>query len=298
MASSAAPACDVLVIAADVAGLLAAIDCARIGLRVDVRLTPDPSSATVFTNRDGVIAAACEELSVPYELSAPVEGEYVLAGIPGNPFSTYVRSRGGWGGAWRVYLDRVKPVLTIGNETNFGRLVRQRLGDRMAELLVQPAITELYQREIDDLLVDQIAPGLAQAMTRGGSLTTGVLEMVAADPRVAQTITPVGGVDALREAALTSLRYWGATVSETTGSKLEKGLGALVASANAVLCDPRLVELPAKVAAGRVAFVGITREYPGLESAIPASRDAAAGIRRVLLSDPENPPIGPVEFDH
>lgn len=298
MASSTAPACDVLVIAADVAGLLAAIDCARIGLRVDVRLTPNPSLVSVFSNRDGVIAAACDELQVAYEVSAPVEGEYVLAGIPGNPFSTYVRSRVGWGGAWRVYLDRIKPVLTIGNETNFGRLVRQRLGDKIAEALVQPAVTELYQRNIDELLVDQVAPGLAQAMTRGGSLTTGVLELVAADPRVVQTITPTGGADALREAALQSLTYWGATVTETTSSKLEKGLGKLVATANAVLCDPRLVELPAKVAAERVAFVGVTEENPGLESAISASRDAAARIRRVLLSDPENPPIGPVEFAH
>lgn len=298
MASSTAPACDVLVIAADAAGLLAAIDCARIGLRVDVRLTPNPSTVSVFSNRDGVVAAACDELQVAYEVSALVEGEYVLAGIPGNPFSTYVRSRVGWGGAWRVYRDRIKPVLTIGNETSFGRLVRQRLGDSMAEALVQPAVTELYQRNIDELLVDQVAPGLAQAMTRGGSLTTGVLELVAADPRVAQTITLPGGADALREAALQSLSYWGATVTETTSSKLEKGLGKLVASANAVLCDPRLVELPTKVAAERVAFVGVTAENPGLESAIPASRDAAAGIRRVLLSDPENPPIGPVEFAH
>lgn len=298
MASSTAPACDVLVIAADAAGLLAAIDCARIGLRVDVRITPNPSTVSVFSNRDGVVAAACDELQVAYEASAPVEGEYVLAGIPGNPFSTYVRSRVGWGGAWRIYLDRIKPVLTIGNETNFGRLVRQRLGDKMAEALVQPAVTELYQRNIDELLVDQVAPGLAQAMTRGGSLTTGVLELVAADPRVAQTVTPNGGADALREAALQTLKYWGATVTETTSSKLEKGLGKLIASANAVLCDPRLVELPAKVATERVAFVGVTAENPGLESAIPASRDAAAGIRRVLLSDPENPPIGPVEFAH
>lgn len=298
MASSTAPACDVLVIAADVAGLLAAIDCARIGLRVDVRLTPDPSTVLVFSNRDGVLAAACDELQVPFELSVPAEGEYVLAGIPGNPFSTYVRSRVGWRGAWRVYLDRVKPVLTIGNETNFGRLVRQRFGDDMAERLVQPAITEMYQSNIDELLVDQVAPGLAQAMTRGGSLTTGVLELVAADPRVVQTIAPTGGAAALREAALKSLAYWGATVTETTSSKLEKGLGKLVSTANAVLCDPRLAALPAKIDPERVAFVGVNAENPGLESAIPASRAAATGIRRVLLSDPENPPIGPVEFAH
>lgn len=298
MVSSTAPACDVLVIAADVAGLLAAIDCARIGLRVDVQLTPDPMTVSVFSNREGIVAATCEELQVPFDVSAPVEGEYVLAGIPGNPFSNYVLARVGWGGAWRVYLDRLTPVLTIGNETNFGRLVRQRLGEKMAEALVQPAVTELYQRGIDDLLVDQVAPGLAQAMTRGGSLTTGVLELVAADPRVVQTVTPTGGAAALREAALISLKYWGATVTETTSSKLEKGIGKLVARASAVLCDPRLVALPATLDAQRVAFVGVTEETPGLESAIPASRRAAMGIRRVLLSDPDNPPIGPVEFAH
>lgn len=298
MASSTAPACDVLVIAADVAGLLAAIDCARIGLRVDVQLSPDPSTVSVFSNRDGVVASACNELQVAYEVSAPTEGEYVVAGIPGNPFSTYVRSRMGWGGAWRIYLDRLKPVLTIGNESNFGRLVRQRLGEKMAEQLVQPAVAEFYQRNIDELLVDQVAPGLAQAMTRGGSLTTGVLELVAADPRVAQTVTPNGGADALRDAALTALSYWGATITETTSSKLDKSIGKLVARASTVLCDPRLVALPAKLDGQRVGFVGVTNENPGLESAIPASREVAAGIRRLLLSDPENPPIGPVEFAH
>lgn len=298
MASSPAPACDVLVVASDAAGLLAAIDCARIGLRVDVQLVEDSSAATVFTHRDGIIAAVCNELNVAYELSAPADGEYVIAGVPGNPFSQYVRDRVGWSGAWRVYRDRIKPVLTIGNETNFGRLVRQRLGDNMAVRLVQPAITALYARGIDELEVDQVAPGLAQAMTRGGSLTTGVLELVAADVRSAQTIAPEGGVHALREAALASLNYWGATITETTSAKLEKSIGKLAARASSILCDPRLVALPAKTDAQRVAFVGITEETPGLESAIPASRTAASGIRRLLLSDPENPPIGPVDFDH
>ena len=298
MASNAAPACDVLVIAADVAGLLAAIDCARIGLRVDVHIVDDSSPVTAFTHRGGIIAAACDELKVGYDLSHPAEGEFVIAGIPGNPFSLYVRDRVGWSGAWRVYLDRLQPVLTIGNETNFGRLVRRRLGDKMAEQLVQPAITAMYNRDLDDLEVDQVAPGLAQAMTRGGSLTTGVLELVASDARSAQLISPAGGAAALRDAAVSSLRYWGATITETTSSKLGKSIGKLAASANSILCDPRLVELPAKVAVERLAFVGITLENPGLESAIPASRDAAAGIRRMLLSDPENPPIGPVEFDH
>lgn len=296
--TAAAPACDVLVIAADLAALLAAIDCARIGLRVDVRLTPDPLPVLALSNREGVVAAACEELGVPFDVVEPAAGEYVVAGIPGNPFSHYVRDRVGWRGAWRVYADRLKPVFTIGNETNFGRLVRQRLGTQIAENLVQPTISAMYQRDMDELSVDSVAPGLAQAMTRGGSLTTGVLELVAADPRVAQTVAPHGGTAALRAAALNSLDYWGAAVTETTSAQLERQLAKLVGTANAVLCDPRLATLPAYINPERVGIVGVTAEHPGLETAIPASRAAAATIRRVVLSDPDNPPIGPVEFDH
>lgn len=291
-------ACDVLVVASDVAGLLSAIDCARIGLRVEVFLIDEPTPVTVYSHRGGIVAAALDELGVSYQVTLPARGEEVVAGIPANPFSTYVRSRVGWGGAWRVYRDRVKPVLTIGNETHFGKLVRNRLGDTVAESLVQPAVTELYQRSIDELAVDQVAPGLAQAMTRGGSLTTGVLELIAADARVAQTLTVTGGANALREAALAKLAYWGATVHHTTSAKLEKQIGSLVKIAGAVLCNPRLVTLPAKLSADHVAFVGVTEDNPGLDSAIPASRDAAAGIRRVLLSNPGKPPIGPVDLEH
>lgn len=298
MATPEPAACDVLVVASDVAGLLSAIDCARIGLRVEVFLIDEPASVRVYSHRGGIVAAACDELGVSYQLSIPARGEEVVAGIPANPFSSYVRSRVGWRGAWRVYRDRVKPVLTIGNETHFGKLVRNRLGDTVAENLVQPVITELYQRSIDELAVDQVAPGLAQAMTRGGSLTTGVLELIAADARVAQTLTVTAGADALQDASLAKLAYWGAPVHHTTSAKLEKQITSLVKFAGAVLCNPRLVTLPAKLAADRVAFVGLTEDNPGLETAIPASREAAASIRRLLLSDPEKPPIGPVDLEH
>ncbi len=55
--------------------------------------------------------------------------------IPGTSPSARII---GWGGAWRAFLDRVRPPLTIGKERSLGRLVRTRMGDAVLERLVAP----------------------------------------------------------------------------------------------------------------------------------------------------------------
>lgn len=313
MGSAFAPSCDVLVIGSDIAALLAGIDCARIGLTVHAWVMDEPGAPTEFTNTGGVVADALTGLHVPFEVLTPAPGEEVVAGIPSNPFSPAVREALGWRGAWKIYFDRVKPVLSIGVETNLGTLVRTRLGVEALNKLVDPNLLSRYGRRADDLAVDQVAFGLGQAMTRGGSLTTGVLELVAADARVAQTLTLPGGSASAMEAAIAQLEYFAATVHRVSAVELslvadQRG-GQLISAtgsagdekvsslATALLCDPSLVELPEGIEINQVGFVGTTDECPGLETALPASREVSTGIRRALLSDPAKPPIGPTSFE-
>ena len=65
----------------------------------------------------------------------------------------------------------------------------------------------------------------------------------------------------------------------------------------AVLVDPDVVAVPDHADLDRVGFVGYTAITPGLESAGKASIAAAIHVRRTILSDPENPPIGPSGFE-
>jgi hypothetical protein len=294
-AEPAQPSADVLVIGSDIAALLAGIDCARIGLRVEAWVLTDESAAREFTHRGGIVAHALSELSVPFEILVPHVGDESVAGIPANPFSPAVRTALGWGGAWRVYRDRITPVLTIGSEPNLGQLVRRRLGERALSEVVNPFLQARYGRDADDLAVDQVAPGLSQAITRGGSLTTGVLELISADAREAQTVRLTGGSASAIDAAIAQLQYFGAAVHRVT----ETDIAALplASRATALLCDPGAADLPEGLDPTLVGFVGITDDNPGLESAIPASREVSRGIRRAVLSDPARPPIGPVTFE-
>lgn len=296
-AAKAANRCDVLAIGSDLAVFAAALDCARIGLKVDVWIpkADENQGPANFSHRGGVVAELLDQLGVSYDIVIPAPGEEEICGIPGNPFSLRVRKALGWGGAWRVYLDRIKPVLTIGTEPNLGKLVRTRMGDAALEKLVNPVVLERYGLPADELNVDAVAQGLSQAMTRGGSLSNGVLELLAEDPRVAQRVVVPGGTEAITAAATSKLEYFAATVTRVTDPT--KKLATGYKKAGVVLADFGDVELPEGIDTERVAEVGISSENPGLERAIPASQHAALSMRRVLLSDPEKPPVGTLSFE-
>lgn len=296
-AAKTANRCDVLAIGSDLAVFAAALDCARIGLKVDVWIpqADENQGPANFSHRGGVVAGLLDELGVPYDIVIPAPGEEEVCGIPGNPFSLRVRKALGWGGAWRVYLDRIKPVLTIGAEPNLGKLVRTRMGEAALEKLVNPVLLERYGLSADELTVDSVAQGLSQGMTRGGSLSNGVLELIAEDARIAQRVVVPGGVEAITSAAVAKLEYFAATITRV--SDPTKKLANGYKKAGVVLADFGEVELPEGIDTERVAEVGISSENPGLERAIPASQHAALGMRRVLLSDPEKPPVGTLSFE-
>jgi oxygen-dependent protoporphyrinogen oxidase len=199
----------VVVIGGGIAGLVAAWECAKLGMAVTLVEASDrvggvvgkaevaglelETGATCFSTRDGVVRRLIEEVDpdavivrpgndgewiagLPRGGAAPLPLENVL-GIPANPWDESVRKVIGWGGAWRAYLDRLRPPLTIGSQRSLGRLVRGRMGTRVHDRLVAPLSVDRFGLAPDDVDVEIAAPGLNPALTRTGSLGAAVAEL-------------------------------------------------------------------------------------------------------------------------
>ncbi|UWF77384.1 protoporphyrinogen/coproporphyrinogen oxidase [Microbacterium neungamense] len=196
----------VVVIGGGIGGLVAARECAKVGMPVTVleaeeRLGGAVRSATLdglvvdagaesFATRGGHVRRLVEELGLGEAIVSPEGGGAWLTGIPdaadaplpvggmlgilANPFADDVRRIIGWRGAWRAYLDRLRPPLTIGHEHSLGRLVRSRMGARVLDRLVAPVTAGVYSAHPDDVDVDVAIPGLNAALTRVGSLSGAV----------------------------------------------------------------------------------------------------------------------------
>ncbi|WP_370514033.1 FAD-dependent oxidoreductase [Cellulomonas sp. JZ18] len=198
-ASDLAPAWDVVVVGAGVAGLVAARDLVRAGLRVvlvDGRDAPGgavrghdvaglrlDAGAESFATRGGAVAALLGELGLGDDVVTPEpRGAWVhltsgdgplphtgLLGVPAHPLAADVRRTLGAAGAARAALDLVLPAGVGARATTFGALVRARMGDAVADRLVHPVVGGVHAADPDDLATDTVAPGLtaARAAARG-----------------------------------------------------------------------------------------------------------------------------------
>lgn len=217
----------VVVVGAGVSGLVAAREMARLGIRVTVLEAAGVAGGAIrsgevagirldlgaesFATRGGHVQTLVDELGlsgdvvepdhsaggawvagVPGVGSAPLPKGGIL-GIPSNPFAEDVRRVIGWGGAWRAYLDRVRPNLRIGHATSLGQLVRSRMGAKVLDRLVAPVTSGVYSASADDIDPAIAAPGLNVALTRTGSLAGAVLEL-----QEQRKAAPGGAVKGLR----------------------------------------------------------------------------------------------------
>ncbi|MFG6444905.1 protoporphyrinogen/coproporphyrinogen oxidase [Microbacterium sp. P07] len=214
----------VVVVGGGMAGLTAALEFAKVGLRVTLLeagerfggvlrsaevggLTLDVGAES-YATRGGVVRALVDELGLgdavvtpnpagawvaglPGGLAAPLPQGGVL-GIPDNPWSPEVRRIIGNRGVWRAFVDRIRPPLTIGHERSLGALVRSRMGARVLDRLVAPVTGGVYSARPDDIDVDLAVPGLNAALTRVGSLSGAVAEL-----RAGRTVAPGGAVEGL-----------------------------------------------------------------------------------------------------
>lgn len=202
-----AAALRVAVVGGGVSGLVAARECAALGMQVTVFEAGSTLGGAVrrgeaagvqfdagaesFATRGGHVQALIGELGLADAVVDPVpQGAWVVGlpdapgaaplpkdsilGIPSNPFAEDVRAVIGWRGVWRAYLDRLRPNLTIGHEHSLGRLVRRRMGDAVVDQLVAPVVAGVYSAHVDDVDVEVAAPGLNAALTRVGSLASAV----------------------------------------------------------------------------------------------------------------------------
>ncbi|WP_438856215.1 protoporphyrinogen oxidase [Agromyces sp. M3QZ16-3] len=250
MTDAAAPldhrSTDVVVLGGGVAGLVAALQCARLGLGVVVleqserpggcvgRIEVDglalDAGAESFATRNDSVSTLVERLGLADAVESPnPAGAWLVwgdrsgrraarlprtgvLGIPANPLGEDVRAIIGWGGAWRAWRDRITPILKIGRAERLGPLVRQRMGDAVLDRLVTPISAGVYSTDPDDLDVDVVAPGLNEAMTRAGSLSGGVGQLIEARRAGSAVLGLRGGMHTLVDALANELARFGAEV--------------------------------------------------------------------------------------
>lgn len=201
----------IIVIGGGIGGLVAARECAKVGMRVTLLDAADElggairraeldgvtidAGAESYATRGGHVRELIDELGIADRIVSPNPAGAWLVGIPGadaaplptggmlgipsNPFADDVRRIIGWGGAWRAYVDRLRPPLTIGKEHSLGRLVSSRMGDKVRDRLVAPVTAGVYSAHPDDVDTEVATPGLNEAMTRAGSLSGGVAQLLA-----------------------------------------------------------------------------------------------------------------------
>ena len=263
---------DVAVIGAGPAGMIAALESAKLGLHVRLYADPGQPSGALQTgalgpvagidlaaesfSADGFTAKLAADLGVAVEplgnrrtrlRTARAAGILPIgfrAGIAANPFDPALRPllrRG----LLRTYADRVMPYLQIGEEPNLGRLVRARLGDRFLSSVTRPFLGALWSLDPDQVSVDRAIPGLNAALTRLGSLQGAVASLERTERSDVRT---VGGAGALAAALRVQLENYAVEIhNERVGSVEAAGdywllngteTGVLRSRTVVIACDP------------------------------------------------------------
>ena len=247
----------VIVVGGGIGGLVAARECAKVGMKVTLLEATESlggairraeldsivvdAGAESYATRGGHVRELLADLGLTDRIVTPnPAGAWLVGapgvdaaplpqggilGIPSNPFADDVRRIIGWGGAWRAYVDRLRPPLTIGKEHSLGRLVSTRMGEKVRDRLVAPVTAGVYSAHPDDVDTEIAAPGLNEAMTRAGSLSGGVAQLLAdrADRAKKAPGSAVealaGGMGALVDALTRDLDELGALVR--TGAEVQ-----------------------------------------------------------------------------
>ncbi len=240
----------IIVIGGGIGGLVAARECAKVGMQVTVleasaalggairRAELDgiviDAGAESYATRGGHVRELLAELGLTDRIITPnPTGAWLadapgvaaaplpkggLLGIPANPFAEDVRRVIGWSGAWRAYVDRLRPPLTIGKEHSLGNLVAKRMGAKVRDRLVAPVTAGVYSAQPEDVDTEVAAPGLNAALTRTGSLSGAVAQLLAdrtdrtkkAPGSAVEALA--GGMSALVDALETDLVQLGARI--------------------------------------------------------------------------------------
>ena len=265
----------VAVIGAGITGLAAGYEAAKTGTEVVVyeaaeraggRLLttelagqPVDEGADAFLARVPWAAELCQELGLGAELVSPAQraafvySRGALRTLPqpnvmGVPLDFDALAASGIVSSDAVDRARQEPDLAgsplVGDES-VGGLVRRRLGDELADRLVDPLIGGINASSIDHLSVRAAVPQLAEAASRGPSLVRELRRLAAsstADPAAPVFHTLPDGLGRLTD-----------ELAERLGDRLR--LSSPVSDLGEIDADQVIVTLPADIARPLVAPV-------------------------------------------
>jgi oxygen-dependent protoporphyrinogen oxidase len=191
----------VVIVGAGMAGLAAAWECHRLGLRPVVLEAAGRAGGVVGTIRqDGYVLdggadaflytkpgarTLCDELDLNGELveMLPPRGAAILFRgrfhpLPeGGAFGVPVRARAflrsrllSWRGKLRVAAEPLLPRRRLDEDEPAGAFFRRRFGAELAERIAQPLMGGIHAGSIDELSAHAVIPQLAAAERRGESV--------------------------------------------------------------------------------------------------------------------------------
>ena len=265
----------VAVIGAGITGLAAGYEATKAGAEVVVYeaneraggrlLTTELAGQLVDEGGDAFLARVpwatelCQELGLGAELVSPAQrsafvySRGALRALPlpnvlGVPLDFDALAASGIVSDEGVDRARQDPDLAgspLGNDESVGGLVRRRLGDEVADRLVDPLIGGINASSIDDLSVRAAVPQLAEAASRSPSLVRELRRLAAsstADPAAPVFFTLPDGLGRLTD-----------ELADRLGNRLR--LSSPVADLGEIDADQVIVTLPADAARALVAPV-------------------------------------------
>ncbi len=237
---------DAIVTGQSLPALQSALDLAEVGLKVAVlspeksdsfepsaERDPEGSIAEFITRIAETIEQADRQPASNQDVGQPVRREFPIPpllykqgkwlkqsspevlGVPAVPLASENIALLGSAGSFRAYLDRIIPLLTVGKTQFFGELVRKRMGAKLREELVDPQTFERFGVMADEVEVAIAAPGLNEALSRSGALSSAVLAY--SDRNVAREtrVSPAQGAVDFRRAVIKRLELYGVEVYES-----------------------------------------------------------------------------------
>lgn len=308
MAEPRTPGARAVVIGAGPAGLLAARDLlarghvvtvleasARPGGRV-TSLELDglllDAGAESFATRNDAVARLAAELGLttvqpaqkPAWVVAPGRA-YPLPstgwlGIPTNPLDASVRSVVGAAAALHASLEPHRGLGEIDDDVTVGALVRDRLGEEIAERLVAPVLAGIYSRPIDALRFADMAPGAVEALRQEGSLVALARTRRASRPAGAAVAGIEGGMWRLTAALADAVESGGGRIVTSTPAErlsFADGVWHIHAGGGTVVADMVVLAVPMAAARGLL---------PGL----PSHEQRSVDLVTLVLDAPELAP--------
>jgi oxygen-dependent protoporphyrinogen oxidase len=296
-----------VIVGGGISGLVAGYRLVGAGLRVtvleaaervggklrtfDLAGGPAEAGAEAFLARDprsggpSAVSALVEEVGLGSAVTAPRTGAAAIAldgslrpmpagtllGIPGD----LAALRGVARPDAAADTDTGRPLLAPGEDTGVGALVRRRLGDEVADRLVDPLLGGVYAGRVDAISLRAAVPALATAAETERTLVTAVRAALTGRPPGAgpALVTLRGGVGGLVDALAGRLGdrvRTGVTVREL--SRTATGWRLVAGSARApevVEADAVVLAVPARPAARLLSQVdgGVSRQVGALDYA-------------------------------